>query len=207
MKYELELVRKNRPLDDDPKARRRDTTAHRKELREVTDAIINEALPSNDLTLLVYLSCEAILEVARCLDDVSEEPELLDFVMAASEHLQNARATMDRGLLLQDWETVRRGAVMVELTVRGVCAALSVPYEEALSTARVSDYEPVRGVLRRAGLIKGEDGGTKSESGVVAEEPVGDAGAGSAAADGVAGDGAVGLLGGSGDGGGDRRDS
>jgi hypothetical protein len=207
MKFELDLIRPDRPLDDDPKARRRDTTAHRKELREVTDAVINEALPSNDLTLLVYLSCEVILEVARCLDDVSEDPTLLDFVLAASEHLQNARATMDRGLLLQDWETVRRGAVMVELTVRGICAALSVPYEEAVSTARVSGYEPVRGVLRRAGLIKGEDDGTKSEGGAVVEEPIGDTGAGSAAADGAAGDGAVGLIGGGGDSGGDRRDS
>lgn len=207
MKYELGLVQVDRPLDDDPKARRRDTTAHRKELREVTDAIINEALPSNDLTLLVYLSCEAILEVARCLDDMSEEPQLLDFVMAASEHLQNARATMDRGLLLQDWETVRRGAVMMELTVRGVCAALSVPYEEVLATARVSGYEPVRGVLRRAGLVKGEDDGTKSEGGAVAEELVGDAGAGSVAADGTERDSLVGLAGSGGDGGGDRRDS
>lgn len=207
MKFELDLVRQDRPLDDDPKARRRNTTAHRKELREVTDAIINEALPSNDLTLLVYLSCETILEVARCLDDMSEEPELLDFVMAASEHLQNARATMDRGLTLQDWETVRRGAVMVELTVRGVCAALSVPYEEALSAAKAYGCEAVRNTLYFAGLIKGEDDGTKSESGAVAEEPVGDAGAGSAATDGADGDQAVGFAGGGGDSGGDRRDS
>ena len=65
---------------------------------------------------------------------------------------------MDRGLMLRNWETVRCGSVMLELTVRGICAALSVPYDivlaEVLRAQQAGENPAIRRVLTEAGVLK-----------------------------------------------------
>ena len=157
MRFELDLLRDTVPADADAR-----TEPARKALREATDAIIHDALMIDDLPALVRLSAEAMLTVAASLLQYSVEPDVRDLVDAAQALIEDSRAVMDRGLMLRSWETVRCGAVMMELTVRGLCAALSVPYDAVLREVhraqRAGEIPAVRQVLVDAGLITREAG-------------------------------------------------
>lgn len=134
------------------------TVPARKALRETTDSLIHNALLVNDLPGLVAQSAEVIALVARTLLQFEQEPEVPDFVEAVRAHIENGRAVMDRGLTLNDWDTVRCGAVMLEITVRGICAALSVPYDLVLAEVhraqQAGEVADIRRMLVEAGVIQ-----------------------------------------------------
>jgi hypothetical protein len=149
MKTELAIVRRGRQpavLTIDPK--KLPTTPSRKRIRESTDAVIHEALKRDDMPALIRTMCTVMLEVAQTLDIHDEEPDVADLVEAAQALIEAGRAVMDRGLQLQSWETTKCGAVMLELTVRGMFAACSIPYDEALLAVYEGRQPP--------GPIKGE---------------------------------------------------
>jgi hypothetical protein len=153
MKQELDLCRASvtpNPTDS--------TTTNRRALRETTDDLIHNALMVDDLPGLVGLSAETMLCVAGILLKYGQEPDVRDLVEAAQAHIESGRAVMDKGLMLNSWETVKCGSVMLELTVRGICAALSVPYDLVLAEAhraqQVGENPNIRRVLTEAGVIK-----------------------------------------------------
>lgn len=152
MRYELDLVRAS--VTPDPA---QVTTVHRRDLRVVTDRLIHDALLVNELPALVGLSAEVMVTVATILATYEIEPGVPDFVEASQALIEAGRGVMDRGLLLRSWETTQCGAVMLELTVRGICATLSVPYDKVLAEvhrARQAGENPlVRQILVEAGLI------------------------------------------------------
>lgn len=158
MRHELDLVRPGVIVDQG-----QDIIPLRRELRETTDALIHEALLVNDLPELVRLSGETILCVARTLARLGRDPQVPDFVEAAQASIEQGRAVMDRGLVLASPETLLCGAVMIEITCRGICAALGVPYDSLLAElqrAHVTGEAPrVREVLQAAGVIKTEPQG------------------------------------------------
>lgn len=153
MRFELALVRD--AVAPDPGQR---SDPSRKRLREVTDALIHDALLVDQLPELVRLSAETMCTVAETLLIFEIEPDVRDLVEATQALIEDSRAVMDKGLLLRSWETVRCGAVMLELVVRGLCATLSVPYDEVLAEvhrARLANENPrIREILIAAGLMK-----------------------------------------------------
>jgi hypothetical protein len=136
------------------------TAPARKQLRETTDDLIHGALLVNDLPELISLSGQSILCVAGVLLQYAQDPQVPDFVEAVQAHIESGRAVMDRGLMLNDWATARCGAVMLEITVRGVCAALSVPYDLILAEVhraqQAGESPAIRRILTEAGVIKPE---------------------------------------------------
>ncbi len=133
------------------------TEPTRRDLRETTDRLIHDALLVNDLPELVLLSADAMRSVAQALLRYGQNPQVPDFVEGAQALVEQGRAVMDKGLLLNSWETVRCGAVMLELTVRGICAALSVPYDPVLTEVHragmAGEAPAVRRILIEAGLL------------------------------------------------------
>lgn len=159
MKQELELVRSARaPRDESLSPRAQPTAGARKTIREVTDAVIEH---SHDLVALTKTLAATMLVTAEVLDDFELEPDVYDFVEAAKLLVAASRTVLDRGLLLTAWPQAKHGAVMLELTVRGICAALGVPYDEVLRevhAAGVEGYEvDIAPILLRAGLLKTEE--------------------------------------------------
>lgn len=153
MKFELELVKGS--VNPDP---RTPTTPSRRDLQLATDALIaDEPL---DLTGVVERSCSIMLVVAKTLTTYQQDPQVPDLVEASSASIRAARLVMDRGLLMNDWDQVRCGAVMLELSVRGLCAALSVPYDRVMAEvhrAQQAGQAPqVRAILIEAGLVQEE---------------------------------------------------
>ena len=152
MRFELDLLRGS--VETDPSQR---SEPSRKGLRETTDRLIYGALLVNDLPELVRLSAETMCVVAEALIRFDRDPGVPDFVEAAQALVEQGRAVMDRGLMLTSAETINCGAVMLELTVRGICAALSVPYDRVLvevHRARGAGENPtVRQILIEAGLV------------------------------------------------------
>lgn len=155
MRFEIDLVRPS--TQPEPGA---STAPLRKDLRQTTDALIHSALLVNDLPELVRLAAETMCVVATSLVRVDLDPQVPDFVEASQALIEQGRAVMDKGLLLRNSETINCGAVMLELTVRGICAALSVPYDQVLTEvhrARVAGENPaVRQILIEAGLVAAE---------------------------------------------------
>lgn len=153
MRAELDLCRSSvTPNPTEP------TTTSRRALRETTDDLIHSALLVNDLPGLIGLSAETMVCVAQTLLKYEQDPQVPDFVEAAQASIEQGRAVMDRGLMINSWETVRCGAVMLELTVRGICAALSAPYDtvlaEVLRAQQAGENPNIRRVLVEAGVIK-----------------------------------------------------
>jgi hypothetical protein len=152
-----------------------DTQATRREIRETTDALIHDALLVNDLPELVRLSAESIGAVARALLRYNREPQVPDFVEAAKALLETSRSVIDKTLLLRQWDEFAYASVMVEIVVRGVCASLSIPYDEVLREVAAARKEErnadVRGILVRAGLIKGDGDAPQAKEAEV--EPLG----------------------------------
>jgi hypothetical protein len=132
----------------------------RKALREATDALMNDGLATGELVEAVTRACDVMCTVAAGLVRHGYEPGVADLVEATCASIENARAVLDKGLMLQDAATVNCGAVMVELTVRGMCAALGVPYDSALrEVARASlagEAPAIRPLLVAVGLATGD---------------------------------------------------
>lgn len=152
MRFELALLRPD--VAGDPTQR---TEPARKAIRVVTDRMLHDALRVDDLPGLVTLAAETMCVVAETLLAFGIEPDVADLVEAAQALVEDSRAVMDRGLLLRSFETVRCGAVMMELTVRGLCATLSVPYDAVLVEVRraglAGEAPAVRPILIAAGLL------------------------------------------------------
>lgn len=155
MKFELTLVRPT--ITSDPKA---PTAPSRLLLRQASDRVLHDALALNDLPGLVETACDTMLVVAGVLAKYEQDPQVPDFVEGAQACIENARAVMDKGLLLQSWETVNCGAVMMEITLRGICATLGMPYEKVLArchAARAAGESPeIRALLIAEGVIQGD---------------------------------------------------
>ena len=161
MKFELDLLRAG--ATPDPQA---PTEPTRRAVRQATDAVIFDALLVNDLPELVRLSAEAMCAVAEGLLRYELDPEVPDFVEASQALIECGRDVMDRGLLLRSWETTRCGAVMLEVTVRGICAALGVPYDRVLSEVhraqQAGENPRVREILTEVGLLQEAEDGSET---------------------------------------------
>lgn len=153
MRFELDLIRTGRPaviisepMGAPPGWPPRPGLAERMEIRrkvrEATDGLIHEALRRDDMAALVRCLCQTMLTVAQALDRNQETPELPDFIEAALAHIEDGRAVMDRGLQLEMADTTRCGAVMLEITVRGICAALGIDYETAMRAVHAGQEPP-----------------------------------------------------------------
>lgn len=131
MKFELDVLRPHvKALDQQPA--KADYDYLRRSLREVTDETIRTALLANSRPALSRASAQTMLTVASTLLCLRlEEPQLEDFVVAARELVELARKSMDRGLQTADGAGTVTGAVMLEIAARGICACVSIPYEEA----------------------------------------------------------------------------
>lgn len=129
MKFELDLVKAAGP---DPELA---GTNGRKVLREVTDRMIVDSLQANSMSQLIEHTGRAMVVVATILTNAGQEPEVFDFVEAAQALIEDGRAVMDRGIMIDSGETLLCGAVMLELACRGICAALSIPYETTFRDA------------------------------------------------------------------------
>lgn len=155
MRFELDTFREGVAVETDAR-----TEPSRKTLREATDLLIHNALLVNDLPELVRLSAETMADVATILVRYARDPQVPDFVEASRALLVEARDVMDRGLMLRSFELVDCGAVMLEIVVRGICAALSVPYDKVMlemKRARDAGENPeIRRILTDAGLLKAE---------------------------------------------------
>lgn len=153
MKAEMDIVRADIVADA-----KEPTTATRRALREATDAIIHDALLTNELPSLLQMSAECMIVVAGCMVSYEQDPGVPDFVEGAQACIECARAVIDKGLMLNSWETVRCGAVMLELTCRGIFAALGAPYDQVLAEcyrARKAGENPgIRALLTEHGLMK-----------------------------------------------------
>ncbi len=152
VKHELDLLRGS--VAHEPTA---PVAPTRKAVREATDALIHDALLRDDLPALVATSATVMCAVATALLRHGHEPDVADLVEGTQALIESGRDVLDRGLMLQSAETIKCGSVMLELAVRGLCAALSVPYDAALAEvvqARAAGQSPdVRPLLAEAGLL------------------------------------------------------
>ncbi len=137
-----------------------DTQATRREIRQITDQVIHDALLVNDLPELVRLSAETMGTVARGLLRFDRDPQVPDFVEAAKALLEVSRAIIDKSLLLRQWEEFAYSAVMIEIVVRGICASLGIPYDDVLRETAQARKDgrnaDVRSILIAAGLLSTE---------------------------------------------------
>lgn len=139
MKFEQDLVRE--PIEPLPEGvKRRPSGDARRDVRLLTDALIHEALRANTLPPLVDGACVVMLALARALNRHELAPEVPHFIEAAIALIEDARTVYDRGMQIDDADRAMVGAVMLEITVRGVCAALSIDYEAEMR-ARVQPKE------------------------------------------------------------------
>ena len=104
------------------------------------------------------LGLETMCTVAATLVQQEIEPDVHDLVDAVQDLIRPARDVIDRGLNIDRPEYVRCGSVMIELVIRGLCAAIGAPYDAALAEVaraqRDGDEADIHGVLVRAGLIQ-----------------------------------------------------
>lgn len=177
MRQELDMVRAGRevPLDDDVESRRKATAPLRKELREVTDTLLDAVRAGSGLVPVVSMAMASVLCVADVLDRVDEEPGIEDLMYATGAVLASGRNALDRGLTLQDWDTARMSAVSVELLVRGLMSALGVPYDAALAAAYTEGEQGIEQLLLTLGKIQPKEKSDDGEGGN-SEQDVGRAG-------------------------------
>lgn len=155
MKQELAIIRASREaLPPGVDAIKPSVSASRREVREATDFVMREALESNDLATLAAAAARLMLTTATVVDRHGIEPDVTDLIEAMRALVEDSRAVLDRGLMIDAHATARCGAVMVELAVRGLCAALNFPYGDLL--AAVHAGENVAAVLVKSGHISAE---------------------------------------------------
>lgn len=158
MKFELNLVRGGeRP--DVPRIKPVSATPMRKQLNETVATAVREALQNASLLPVAEGLSRVMLVVAAIVDMFDAEPDIADFVVAAMRSIDNAQSILDRGLMIHNWEEVRQGSVMMEIAVRGVCAALGIPYNSVLEAVWTGGS--VHEILKQHGLVKGEQHGVE----------------------------------------------
>lgn len=166
MKFEQDLVRKpGAPLH---LPTREDCTVARREIRMVTDVLLVDGLRLNTLPPLVEGCCATMIVLAKALNRQELEPEVPHFIEAAVALIEDARTIFDAGMRVDDLDKALVGAVMIELTVRGICAALSVPYEDAMRAANAGLPLPVKSLSGDA-----QDEQARSNAGGAVEDPRG----------------------------------
>jgi len=158
MKQELDLIRAGRSEPIDRGSGPLPTAPTRKAIRESTDEIMFGALQKGSMPELVRSVCETMLVVARAVDEHDFEPGADDFVAASMSLIEAGRNALDLALMVDDKEGCRAGAVMIELTVRGICAALSIDYDKALR-AVLEGREPPLPTTTKTGAPDGSDHG------------------------------------------------
>lgn len=130
------------------------TTSVRHGLRSITDEVIHKALRNDSMAELAEGMCLIMLTSAKTTVAYNLDPDVADFVEACTALIEDARSVADRGLTTHDERTAKCGLVMLELTVRGIAAALGMPYEDLVRAVHAGD--DVRPILREAGLLKPE---------------------------------------------------
>lgn len=157
MKFEQDLLRASGTV---PMTVPAHPNPFRRAAREVTDVAINDALLMNRLPELCSTLAACVLIVAEGLIHHSKAPGTDDFVGGTQSLIEEARTILDRGLMLGDWPQALRGAVMIELVVRGAMSALGLPYEDIVRevhAAHTEDREAdMVGLLTRLGRIANE---------------------------------------------------
>lgn len=133
--------------------------SQRRVIREQTEALINRALLANDFIELANEVAGLALVAAGTAVRFGQPPTIKDFVLSAKDSVEDARAQLDRALMIRDWEGVRVGLARLEIIWRGVCACLSVPYEALLRERHRSimegtpiDKDRIRAILTEAGI-------------------------------------------------------
>lgn len=159
MHFELELIR-NAPTTDaaelsNDKSQRPVESTIRREVRQATDHVMREA---DTLSALLSGCCVTMLAVARGLERCAQEPSIGDFREASVALIEDARAVFDRGVMVDDMETMRCGAVMMELVMRGMFAALGQDYEASMRAVHEGREPPVRKPN------EGEDDGSEKQT-------------------------------------------
>lgn len=135
MKFELELTRPP-AVTDLPEGvtplgptKQAISVEVRRDVRLATDELIHEALRANQLPPLVDGVCKVMHDLAVSLHKLKLEPDVPHFIEAACALIEDARTVYDAGVRVDDVEKTAIGAVMVEITARGVFAALNIDYE------------------------------------------------------------------------------
>lgn len=145
MKQELEIIRagvvKIKPSTNDS----------RRSLRVLSDALLQWAHGNASIEGLATGCGALMLDVARIVDAHDVEPDIPNFLEAIQAVVETGRAVMDKGLMIDSPETTKCGAVMMEISVRGIAAALNLPYGELLQT--VKDGGDVQALLVKSGHI------------------------------------------------------
>lgn len=114
----------------------------RRDVRMATDDLIHEALRANQLPPLVDGVCKVMHDLAVALHKLKLEPDVPHFIEAAVALVEDARTVFDAGVRVDDPEKTMIGAVMLEITARGVFAALSIDYEAQMKKRYASPAEP-----------------------------------------------------------------
>lgn len=142
MKWEQDLVRElGAPLEPASPA---DVLSGRRVVRLASDVLLLDGLRTNTLPPLVEGCCGTMLALARVLNRHQLEPDVPHFIEAAGALIEDARTIFDAGFRVDDKDKAMVGAVMLEITVRGICAALSVPYEDAMRASHAGLPLPVK---------------------------------------------------------------
>lgn len=167
MKFEQDLVgREPVPLGRVP------TTEARRDVRVITDALIFDALRANKIPPLVGACCDTMLTLARALNRHGIDPEVPDFIEAAVALIEDARTVFDAGMRVDDMGRAKIGAVMLEVAVRGICAALSIDYENHMRARLAEGKADGNEVVGGPGGAPG-DTGSEAGDGAPVDGPVG----------------------------------
>lgn len=153
MKFEQDLVgREPIPLGRVP------STEARRDVRVITDAFIFDALRANQMQPLLDGACDTMLTLARALNRHSIEAEVPDFMEAAVALIEDARTVFDAGMRVDDHDRAKIGAVMLELAVRGILAALDKPYYELMKARHAQENDDGSKTVGGAGGAPGDPG-------------------------------------------------
>jgi hypothetical protein len=85
-----------------------------------------------------------MLSVAEAVADLGADPDEHDLVRGAMAAIAESFNELDRAMLLNDWAAVSTAAVRVELVLRGLAAALGLPYVALLKSAATCKSDEVR---------------------------------------------------------------
>lgn len=152
MKQELDIIRAGaEPLPAGVFKLKPSTTESRRNLRLLSDEVLDWAHGNANIAGLATACSALMLAVARIVDAHDIEPDVPNFLEAVQALIEKSRAVMDKGLMIDSPETSKCGAVMMELSVRGIAAALNLPYGELLQT--VKDGGDVGALLVKSGHI------------------------------------------------------
>lgn len=140
MKAEIDLIKDGIPQNDcreDGSVFFGDTNSVRRGLRNMTDNMVLEALHSDSPVDLQEGIGTVMLVVAEAAWRLRIEPDVSDFVEASQALIEDARAVLDKGLMINDVPKTTVGIVMIEIVMRGIASCLNpeITYDAAIRDA------------------------------------------------------------------------